>query len=141
MSYARSPRPVCSITIGTSIPNAPFRFLLRFSFGDGIRGVARLGSSSFGRRRHCGNCSAVEEFHRLLLAQAVTDSTETAFANQTLTHLLVRLMMLLSQAAHLRVHFLVGGVDVLELGDAVEHESGADVALGGFALAFTQALE
>src|SRR5206468_6438641 len=104
-------------------------------------GVRSFGSRSFGRRGGSGNSSAVEKFHRFLLAQGVTDSTETAFAKQTLAHLLEGLVVLFGEFHDLRVDLIVIDVNVLLLGDSVEEESDTYVALGGVALTITEALE
>src|SRR5581483_498387 len=93
------------------------------------------------RRRPASGGAAVEQVQGFVVAEAAAHALERAFPGQASTHAFDRLARLFGQRLHLALDFLVGDLDVLALGDAVQQERSLDLAHGGIALAGAQAGE
>src|ERR1700680_3191888 len=107
MSYARSPRPVCSITIGTNISCGSFTFT--FHTPDPAAEASRgIGSDSRGLM--------IKKVEGLLVADSIPDSIQRPIACQTRPDSLRRLLRLLGQSYDLAIDFRITYLDLFLLG-------------------------
>src|SRR5579872_3347040 len=112
MSYARSPRPVCSITIGTSncspLPFTPLILLLGplWGIGSDLRGLT------------------IQKVEGLLVADSIPDSIQRPIACQTRPDSFRRLFRLLGQSYDLTIDFRIADLDFLLLGDFFQQQRG-----------------
>src|SRR6202035_4636194 len=108
MSYARSPRPVCSITIGTNISCGSFTFT--FHTPDPAAEASRgIGSDSRGLM--------IKKVEGLLVADSIPDSIQRPIACQTRPDSFRRQLRLRSQSFDLAVDFRIADLDFFLLGD------------------------
>src|SRR5215470_12787403 len=117
MSYARSPRPVCSITIGTSIIFGSFTVTCHtpapttvFTCGEDRKWSAKL----------CG--LMIQKIEGLLVADSVSNPIEGPIACQTRAHRLRGLFRLLSESFDLLNDFFIADFDLFEIGNLVEQQ-------------------
>src|ERR1700747_1242723 len=111
MSYARSPRPVCSITIGTSIIFGSFKFTCHtpsprtcFVCEGGLK-VVRL----------CG--LVIQKVEGLLVADSVPNPIERPIACQTCPHRFGSLFGLQGKRLDLVINLFIADLELLEIRD------------------------
>src|SRR5579863_10063145 len=108
MSYARSPRPVCSITIGTNIRCGSFTFT--FHTPDPTTEASRrIGSDSRGLM--------IKKVEGLFVADSIPDSIQRSIACQTRPDSLRRLLRLCCQSFDFAIDFRIADLDFFLLGD------------------------
>src|SRR5882724_10211235 len=142
MSYARSPRPVCSITMGTSIIcglycELPFASLLTDRIPPGM--LSWLGGS-----RHSPEGLSrltVQKLESFFVADSMTDSIQRSILRQTRSDRFGRLFGLLRNGFDLAIHLFVVDFELFEFGDALEQQGRLHFLLRAFALAGTEAVE
>src|SRR6266850_7836360 len=125
MSYARSPRLVCSITIGTSAMIAPSLCCYRYKpswF------CVPTGGGDLGR------FAAKEELQSLLVPHPVFDALQGAIAGQSCADRLGGLLRLLGQSIDFFLDFLVGHLELLLFGDLLQDQRGLDLTDRSLAL-------
>src|SRR5678815_918926 len=109
MSYARSPRPVCSMTIGTSI---------MFSFALTLlprRNVRRLrGGSKVSRGL------VIQKIEGLFAADSIFYPSEASILCQSRPHRFCRLFRLFCERLQFTLHFIVSYINFLVLCHLVE---------------------
>src|SRR6266702_3319185 len=118
MSYARSPRPVCSMTMGTSIMRASFS-LTSHTPARKIRD-----SGGIGKLRLSG--LTVQKIEGLFVADPVPDSIQRSITCQTSADRIGRLISLRRQRFYLTVNFVVAYFDFFFVSDFFEQQSGLD---------------
>src|SRR5260370_31190411 len=133
MSYARSPRPVCSMPMGTNIIRASFS-LTSLTPPRGSRVVGGLKAL---RLRGL----AVQKIEGLLVADPVPDSIQRSITCQTSADRIRRLIGLSCQSFNLAVNFLVADVDFFLISDLFEQQGSLHFLQRLFALAHSHARE
>src|SRR5271166_6850417 len=124
MSYARSPRLVCSTTMGTSMfcgsllvltPTLhEYRFFAAQTSSLGSKGESRMQAAL------CG--PAVQCIQGLLVADAMPNSIQPSILRQTRSHLLDGLLRLVGQRLQLTVKFLVTDFNLLLVSDLLQDQ-------------------
>src|SRR5581483_5274203 len=112
---ARSPRLVCSMTMGTSMVGGFLSDLVRRACAFD-RDRERQGHGRASRR------AAVEKIKGLFAADSVANSIERAILRQTRAHAFEGLFRLLGDGGKFFFQLLVGDLDFFLVGDAVEDE-------------------
>src|SRR6266568_5195427 len=115
MSYARSPRPVCSMTMGTSIMRASFS-LTSHTPARKIRD-----SGGIGKLRLSG--LTVQKIEGLFVADPVPDSIQRSITCQTSADRIRRLIRLCRQSFNLAVNFVIADFNFLLVGDLIQQQS------------------
>src|SRR5580704_3563687 len=110
MSYARSPRPVCSITIGTS-NWSPLPFTLLILQLGLLRGI---GSDLRGLM--------IQKVEGLFVADSIPDSIQRPIACQSRPDSLRCLLRLLSQSHDLAIDLRITDLDLFLLGDFLQQQ-------------------
>src|SRR6266478_60450 len=116
MSYARSPRPVCSMTMGTSIMRASFSFTSPTPAGNprSLGGLEALRLSGL----------TVQKIEGLFVADPVPDSIQRSITCQTSADRIRRLIRLCRQSFNLAVNFVIADFNFLLVGDLIQQQSG-----------------
>src|SRR3954466_12020622 len=130
ISYARSPRLVCSITIGTRAMIAPSLCCYRYkpnSTACGADGGGKL-----------GRFPVVEELQRFLVPHPVFDAFQSTVAGQSCADRLRSLLGLLGQGVDLFLDFVVRDLELFLFRDLLEDERRLHLTDGAFALSGTQ---
>src|SRR5215475_9259517 len=125
ISYARSPRGVCSTTMGTSATAPPT--LARRAVGRVSFSLGRFGRLTVGRRLDLRVLD--EERDGLGLAERQPHPVELVAALEQAPDGLGRAPRFLGQPRDLRVHVRLGGGDLLARRDGLEEEGAAHRAL------------
>src|SRR5579863_1493557 len=113
MSYARSPRPVCSMTMGTSII-CSFAFYLSHSCPNQ---QVRWGSEAANLRG-----LMVQKIEGLIAADSIPDSIQRPIPCQSSPDGLRRLFRLQGQSLDLPVDLLIADLDFFLLRDPVQQQ-------------------
>src|SRR5271169_6189120 len=108
MSYARSPRPVCSMTIGTSIT---------CSFRTRSHTPAPINLASVGGGSGYSRGLMVQIIEGLFVADSVPDSIQHPFLCQTSADAFHRLFRLLRKSFDLAIDLLVSDFNFFLVGD------------------------
>src|SRR6266404_8369172 len=116
MSYARSPRPVCSITIGTSIIFGSFKFTCHTP---APTTVAPAGED---RKWSALRGLVIQQVEGLLVADSVSNPIERPITCQTSPYRLRGLLRLRSQSLDFMTDFLVADLNALKICDLVEQQ-------------------
>src|SRR6476660_4566663 len=117
MSYARSPRPVCSITIGTSIIFGSFTFTCHTPASP-TKFICEGGSKVV--RFLCG--LVIQKVEGLLVADSVSNPIERPIACQTCAHRFRRLFRLRCERFYFTIDFLIADLDFLQIRDPVQQQ-------------------
>src|SRR6266568_8416633 len=109
MSYARSPRPVCSMTMGTNIICGSFTFTCHTPAKHFWSGGDLKASASRGLM--------IQKVEGFLVAESGSDSIEGAITCQTGANRLWCLFGLCSDGLNFPIDFLVADFDMLQIGN------------------------
>src|SRR6185437_372592 len=112
MSKARSPRLVCSTTIGTKPIPLPYCL---------SRGCRSLVSPSTDTQKTLGGQPLEELVHCFLSAQLFSNSSQPTIVSQTLPQYFNRFTCLIRQQLQLRFHLFVGNLNVLNRRNAIQN--------------------
>src|ERR1700758_5190339 len=132
MSYARSPRPVCSITIGTSIIFGSFTFTCHTpaSTATSLAREDRKWSALRGL--------LIQQVEGLLGADSVPNPIQRPIACQTSPHRFRRLFCLRCECFDLVIDFFLADIHFFKIRDLVEQQICLDLLHRLIALAGAQ---
>src|SRR5579862_221361 len=121
MSYARSPRPVCSITIGTSIIFGSFKFTCHTP-APTANSLARED-----RKWSALRGLVIQQVEGLLGADSVPNPIQRPIACQSSPHRFRSLFCLRCERLDLVIDFFLADVNLLQIGDLVEQQCCLDL--------------
>src|SRR5579859_904146 len=136
MSYARSPRLVCSTTIGTrAIAGNPFRQ----SYGYGRRSSSGQGYSSAPTAEPRSGRALIKVVQGFLVAKPFAHALQSAVIGKLFAHSLNGLPRLLRQALDFDVQIGIVGLDLFPIGDLFQDQGCLYFAQGSITLREPQA--
>src|SRR3982751_3211533 len=120
ISYARSPRLVCSITIGTNAMIAPS--LCCYRYKPTSTACVAMGSGNLGR------FAVVKKLQRFLVPHPVFDAFQSTVAGQSCADRLRGLLGLLGQSVDLFLDLVIGDLELFLLRDLLQDQRGLHLA-------------